>query len=376
MSSLVIQTSFIGDVILTTPLIRELAQRGPVDVITTKAGASILRSDPNIRNVFVFDKRGEHAGVKGFIAFTRHVRSKAQEKYSAAYLAQGSLRSAALAIAAGADRRIGFDTSSGKLLYTNKVTYQPTWHHSERLLSLFSGDTHRPDALHSRPHLFPTAADVEKVTRLLEEAGVGPDHEFTGEDKRPSSPPFIVLAPGSVWATKRWPYYSELAELIPSGMGIAIIGGPEDQDMASQITETLRRERGSEMGILNAVGRLSLLGSAELIRRARAIVTNDSSPQHLASAVGTPTVTIFGPTVPEFGFGPLAPVSIVAQHSELDCRPCDRHGPQKCPLGHWKCMIDTAPSQVLQQLNRVQQTTVDMRPPLPPVNLAGDFHDS
>lgn len=343
MPSLVIQTSFIGDVILTTPLIRELAQRGPVDVITTKAGASILRSDPNIRNVFVFDKRGEHAGAKGFITFARHVKSTARARYSAAYLAQGSLRSAALAIAAGSDRRVGFNTSSGKLLYTDKVAYQPTWHHSERLLSLFSGHTERPDASRSRPQLFPTVSDVEMVAGLL------------GETDQSASLPFIVLAPGSVWATKRWPFYSELAALIPFNIGIAIIGGPEDQELASEITETLRRERGTTARILNATGKLSLLGSAELIRRARAIVTNDSSPQHLASAMGTPTVTLFGPTVPAFGFGPLAPESVVAQNSALECRPCDRHGPRKCPLGHWKCMVDTSPTHVLQQLNRVQQ---------------------
>lgn len=355
MPSLVIQTSFIGDVILTTPLIRELAQRGPVDVITTKAGASILRSDPNIRNVFVFDKRGEHAGAKGFIAFAQHVKSRARTRYSAAYLAQGSLRSAALAIAAGADRRVGFNTSSGKLLYTDKVAYQPTWHHAERLLSLFSGHTDRPDALRSRPHLFPTAADVEMVTSLLDEAGLGLGQKFTGEHEQSSSLPFIALAPGSVWATKRWPFYSELTGLIPIETGIAIIGGPEDQDLASEIAETLRRERGTAARILNAAGKLSLLGSAELIRRARAIVTNDSSPQHLASAMGTPTVTLFGPTVPAFGFGPLAPESAVVQNPELECRPCDRHGPRKCPLGHWKCMLDIPPSRVLQQLNRVQQ---------------------
>jgi heptosyltransferase-2 len=98
---------------------------------------------------------------------------------------------------------------------------------------------------------------------------------------------------------------------------------------------------------------LSLLGSAELIRRATALVTNDSSPQHLASAVGTPTVTIFGPTVPEFGFGPLAPGSRTVGNGSLDCRPCDRHGPRVCPLGHWRCMNEITADEVAHMVRTV-----------------------
>jgi heptosyltransferase-2 len=97
---------------------------------------------------------------------------------------------------------------------------------------------------------------------------------------------------------------------------------------------------------MNAAGVLTLLGSAELIRRCHVLVTNDSAPQHLASAVDTPTITIFGPTVPAFGFGPLARRSTTAGIDSLTCRPCDRHGPRRCPLGHWRCMRDLTPGDV------------------------------
>ena len=96
--------------------------------------------------------------------------------------------------------------------------------------------------------------------------------------------------------------------------------------------------------MLDATGKLPLLASAELIARARLLVTNDSAPQHLASAMGTPTLTIFGPTVPEFGFGPLGSTSLGA--AGLACRPCDSHGPQRCPLGHWRCMTEQASAVV------------------------------
>ena len=70
------------------------------------------------------------------------------------------------------------------------------------------------------------------------------------------------------------------------------------------------------------------------------LVTNDSAPLHLASAMATPTVALFGPTVPTFGFGPLAPRHRVMETTGLDCRPCHAHGPATCPLGHFKCMRD------------------------------------
>jgi heptosyltransferase-2 len=91
---------------------------------------------------------------------------------------------------------------------------------------------------------------------------------------------------------------------------------------------------------------LSLLASAELIGRSALLVTNDSAPLHLASAMNTPTIAVFGPTVPEFGFGPLAEQSMVVGHTSLACRPCDRHGPQRCPLGHWRCMREIMPDAV------------------------------
>jgi heptosyltransferase-2 len=106
--------------------------------------------------------------------------------------------------------------------------------------------------------------------------------------------------------------------------------------------------------VIDGTGRLSLLGSAELIRRCVVLVTNDSAPQHLASAVGTPTITVFGPTVPEFGFGPLAPHSLTAGVSGLDCRPCDRHGPARCPLGHWRCMRDLGAATIAGIVARVE----------------------
>jgi heptosyltransferase II len=128
-----------------------------------------------------------------------------------------------------------------------------------------------------------------------------------------------------------------------------VIGAKDDAPLAADIAAAAVGH-----DIIDATGRLSLLGSAELIRRCAALVTNDSAPQHLASAVGTPTVTVFGPTVPEFGFGPLAPHSATAGVIGLDCRPCDRHGPMQCPLGHWRCMRELAAAEIAALVTQVE----------------------
>ena len=331
MRSLVVQTSFIGDVVLTTPLLARLAQDGEVDVVTTPPGATLLATHPAVSRLFVYDKRGSDSGITGFIRLARSARGS-----RCAFLCQGSTRSGALAFAAGCKERIGFNTSDGSWTYTNRVGYRDDWHHARRLLSL--GDlalaasaTELTDAA-IRPQLFPTADDMSAVDELLQHR----------------ERPMIALAPGSAWRTKRWPGYGPLAALLADQYDIAIVGSADDLAAAGEIKLRVGRER-----IIDATGKLSLLGSAELIRRSLVLATNDSSPQHLASAMGTPTVTIFGPTVPEFGFGPLAPGSRTVGNRSLECRPCDRHGPRECPLGHWRCMHEITAEEVAGTMRSV-----------------------
>ena len=315
-SSLVIQTSFLGDTILTTPLLVQLARRGPVDIVTTPASAALLANHPAIRRIVVYDKRGRDRGLGGFLSVGRLL---ADQKYDVAFLAQGSWRSAALALVAGIPTRMGFATSAGRLFYTKRVAYRDDLHHAARLLLLARPNGREPMDDELIPSLHPGDAERAAVDALLATNGEAADARI------------VVLAPGSVWGTKRWPYYAELAAMLAGEARIAVVGGADDAVHAAAIRATVPNA-------IDAVGQLSLLASAELIRRATVIVTNDSSPLHLASAMGTPTVAIFGPTVPAFGFGPLAPRSVATGHEGLTCRPCDRHGPQVCPLGHHRCM--------------------------------------
>jgi heptosyltransferase II len=326
-SSLVIQTSFLGDTVLTTPLLAQLANRGPVDVVTTPASAALLANHPAVRAVIVYDKRGGDRGIRGLLRLARRLRAS---RYDVALLAQGSWRSAVLALLAGIPSRIGFTSSTGRWLYTKRVPYRDDLHHAARLLMLARPNGREPLPEELRPTLAPGDAERSAVDALLAQHAVQPGQ------------PLVALAPGSVWATKRWPYYPELARLLASRARLVVIGSGADAPFAQAILA-------AEPSAIDATGRLSLLASAELIGRCGVVVTNDSAPLHLASAMGTPTVAIFGPTVPGFGFGPLSPRASVVGRDTLPCRPCDRHGPQRCPLGHHRCMRDILPALVAER---------------------------
>jgi heptosyltransferase-2 len=326
-SSLVIQTSFLGDTVLTTPLLAQLANRGPVDVVTTPASAGLLANHPAVRTVIPYDKRGEDRGLVGLWRLARRLRAN---HYDVALLAQGSWRSAALALLAGIPSRLGFATSAGRWLYTKRVPYRDDLHHAARLLMLARPNGREATPEEQRPSLAPGAAERAAVDALLREHGVTPSDRLA------------AVAPGSVWGTKRWPYYPELVADLAHDARVVVLGSAAD----APLTEAIMAAAPSA---IDATGRLSLLASAELLGRCGVLVTNDSAPMHLASAMGTPTVAIFGPTVPEFGFGPLAPRVSVVGHDTLPCRPCDRHGPQRCPLGHHRCMRELSPSMVAER---------------------------
>src|SRR5207244_4391835 len=121
---------------------------------------------------------------------------------------------------------------------------------------------------------------------------------------------FVALAPGSIWGTKRWPGYVELAAALDAP--VVVVGGREDAALAEAVAAAAPG-RGH-----NAAGALGLRGSAALIGRAAVLVTNDSAPLHLATAMGTPVVAIFGPTVPAFGFGPWGARYRIVEHPALE----------------------------------------------------------
>ena len=319
-----IQTAFLGDVILTTPLLTALAKiHGPVDLVTTPAAAALVERHPAVRDIIRYDKRGKDRGIGGFFRLVRALR---QRRYRRAYLPHRSWRSGALAWFAGIAERIGFSDGSS-LLYTASLDRPRAGHEVERLLTL-AGPGDAPAV-----SIALGLQDREEAERWLSAHGI--------------AEPFVAFAPGSIWGTKRWPYYGALAARLTDP--VVLIGGPEDRALGDSIVAA------SGGRARNAAGDLSLRASAALIGRARLLVTNDSAPLHMATASGTPMVAIFGPTLPSFGFGPRGSSDRVVEHDHLSCRPCSAHGPEVCPLGHHRCMQELGVDQVLQAVESVHR---------------------
>jgi lipopolysaccharide heptosyltransferase II len=322
LSVLVVQTAFLGDVGLSTPLISVLAERhGPVDVVTTPAAAPLLETHPAVASVIRYDKHRADRGFAGLWKLGAELRAR---HYSAVYLPHRSVRSAALALLAGAGERIGFGGTLASASYTRRVQRAARGHEVERLLALAGTTQSAPVSLGL------TADDRLAADRWLEAAGIAPG--------------FVALAPGSIWGTKRWPYYAELAARLERPC--VVVGGPDDSSLAADIVAAAPRST-------SAAGGLGLRASAALISRAAALVTNDSAPLHLATAVATPVVAVFGPTVPEFGFGPRGAGDVSLGRDGLPCRPCSRHGPMVCPLGHHRCMRELSVETVAAALAAV-----------------------
>lgn len=319
--TLVIQTAFLGDVILTTPLLHALAaEHGPVDVVTTPGAAALLDADPAVRRVIRYDKHGDARGLRGIVVLARELRATG---YRRAYLPHRSWRSAAIAWLAGITERIGFDDAPARLLYTTRRRRTGA-HESDRLLAL-SGATGYPVSV-----------------------GLSGDDEASAEAwliARDVPRHFVAMAPGSIWGTKRWGRFAELAAAVEHF--VVVVGGPEDRALGEEIVAAASGRA------VNAAGALPLRGAAAVIARAGVLVTNDSAPLHLAQAVGTPTIAVFGPTVKEFGFGPRGPHDLLIDAGPLPCRPCSTHGPQRCPLGHHRCMTDIAVEPVAVATDRI-----------------------
>jgi lipopolysaccharide heptosyltransferase II len=324
--SLVIQTAFLGDVVLTTPLLSVLAERhGPVDVVTTPVAAPLIETHPAVRRVIPYAKRGADRGFSGLLRLGRSLRA---ERYAFAYLPHRSLRSAALALIARIPRRIGF-ADGWRLLYTGSRRRPATGHEIDRLLALADVPPHHQTA----PTLGVTVADVAAAETALRAGGIAGT--------------FAALAPGSIWGSKRWPHYAALAERLADRLDVVVVGGAEDAPLGTEVGAAVARAAGRSA---NLCGELTLRQSAAVIRKAAVLVTNDSAPLHFAQAVATPTVAIFGPTLPSFGFGPRGPRDQALGVAGLPCRPCSAHGPERCPLGHHLCMQSLPVEDVLHAI--------------------------
>jgi len=339
---LIVQTAFLGDVVLTLPLVQKIHEKflnAEIDFMAIPAAQNLLSTIPQINHLWIYDKHDQEKGLAAFINYTRNLREK---YYQIAFVPHCSMRSAALIWLAKIPTRIGFNRSAGKWLFTDVIPYPIGVHEINRNLHLLKRYGVDP-TVKVIPRLYFSEKDKQTVQEFLKEHSLNAGRRF------------ITIAPGSVWATKRWlpEYFAKLADMLGEiRYQIVLIGDESDKPIARAIAES------TKLSIYSAVGKFSVRQSALLIRSSRLLITNDSAPMHLAVAGRTPVVAIFGPTVREFGFYPYGECDRIAELKNLICRPCGKHGGAKCPIGTFECMKNLLPKHVFQQVKCVlDQTT-------------------
>ncbi len=326
---LVIQTAFLGDVILITPLIRAVKQIFPqaeIDVLVVPQDGAVLDNNPNIHSVIGFDKRENKLK-----AFWQTMRILRRNKYDLAIAPHSSVTTAYLMLLSGIKERLGFDRWHASKYLTMKVPHPDGVHKIERLLELLKPFSDKNFPIQTE--IFPAEKDKQKAKELL-----------AGLKSRKSK--IIAIAPGSVWFTKRWPeeHYIELLKMLgEKDYHPVFIGAADEREICDRIINT------AGIKALNVAGKTSILESAALIEQSDLMICNDSGPLHIANAVKTDVFVFFGPTTRKFGYYPYRENDKIFE-VELSCRPCGSHGSNECPLKHFECMRKITPQSVMEQV--------------------------
>ncbi len=323
---LIIQTAFLGDVILATALAETLHLHKPaaeIDILVKKQNASLFVGHKFFRNVLLFDKK------KGKISETiKLLRQIRRNKYNAVINIHRFFSSGLLTVLSGANIRAGFSKNPLSVFYTHKTEhiFKDNLHEIERNLKLIAFTGINKTLL---PRLYVSESDIKAVAKYKET-------------------PYICIVPASIWYTKQYPVlkWAELLSFLPRKFKIYILGSDKDLAICNEIIRISHNKN-----IINLSGKLSLLQTASLMKDALMNYVNDSAASHIASAVNAPVTTIFCSTIPQFGFGPLSDNSAVVEtYEKLLCRPCGLHGLNKCPEKHFKCAYTIDNNILLQKV--------------------------
>lgn len=330
-------TGFIGDVVLTTAGTELARQEFPgirQHVITTAVGAKALAHADGLTSKVVFAKRSGGA-LKSFRTVRDELSGHLGSVGNTVLLqSHRSFRSSLLARYLGFPT-VGYAEADLAFLAGRRCDRIAVFHEAARIAMLLEPlGVDRAKIAGAKPRLLHPALR-EEISSLLP-AGHAP---------------LVAVAPGSVWGTKRWTsegFTRLVTRFLADGLRVALIGSQAEEAVAGEIFSALP----DQSRVVNLAGKTRIEDLPSLFAGCSMLVSNDSSPIHFASAVDLPTVAVFGATVPEMGFGPLA------SHSQtcgikLDCRPCSDHGPMTCPLGHFRCMREMSADMVYAQAEKI-----------------------
>ena len=339
---LIIHTAFLGDIILATPFMRGLRKLFPkaeIHFLTTKIGAEILAYNPWDIQLKIFNKHGKDKGLGATLAQAKILQ---KEAYDFVFCLHRSFRSGFLAWRSGAPIRIGFAQTPAAFFLTKTFRRDPALLEGQKNLVLLNQLANRVVESSFIPEVRWSEADA-LVANALQAA----------------NEKYIVLAPCSVWNTKRWPEerFAELAKMFweKYKWKTVLVGANSEKDLAicQKIISLLPEDFSNS--IKNLCGTTKLTQLAVILKNAQIVVANDSAPLHLAVAVGAKGVAIFGPTTKSLGFFPHADKNSwsVVENNGLDCRPCGKHGHEQCPKEHFRCMLEIQPEQVWEEVKKI-----------------------
>jgi heptosyltransferase-2 len=349
---LLLQTSFLGDTVLTLPLVSEIKRRFPpahLTMMCSPLAAELLQGHPDIDEIIADDKRGADKGLRELWHKAQRLK---QNGYTLALTPHKSLRTALLLYFADIPYRVGFRQSKGWFLFHALARRETRQHDVERTLSILTPFGIKPEDCDRRLNLPLSSASRAAFAGLLESLSIRADKLLIG------------INPGSVWPTKRWSAdgFAQLVRRLKGQYDCAVLlfGGPEDVAITAQIQDLCGG------AAVNLAGKISLSELPAALSACRVLVTNDSAPMHIAVARNVPTVAIFCATTPALGFYPYTANAIVVE-KELACRPCGSHGGRRCPLGTEDCIklvpVDRVMRAVDDLLARKIQTPATERTP-------------
>ena len=327
MKILIVQTSFLGDTILSTPVIAALKKIHPdaeLWMMTTPLSASLIKRDPLLKGIITYDKRNSDKGLAGLMRMRKRI---CEESFERIYSLHRSMRTAILLwLCGGSAKKTGFANASLNRIYHHTRNRNPDDHEVIRNLSILTGECSL-DSLEKELRLFaPDKSELDiGITGILPEDGR-----------------YGVLIPGSAWNTKMWHWqgFRETArQLLSKGLGVILMGTQVDKEVSSKVAKGLN--------ILDLTGKTGIDEAMYIMRNSTIAVCNDSMALHMASAFKIPCVAVFCSTVPSLGFGPWRNRAVVVE-AEVECRPCGRHGKKKCPNGTEACMKNIPQDKVIQ----------------------------
>ncbi len=338
---LVVRLDRIGDVVLSLPAVRAIRERFPnahLSIIVRPATRELVEGHPLIDEVipYYYEKKGRHSSLVGNLRFIREI---AERRFDAAFILHPSHRAHLVPFFAGIPYRIGLASHLSSFSLTKRVPdrrRQGAKHESEYALDIVRafGIETSPGKKAELP-VFPE--DTRRITELLSMAGLGAEERI------------VAIHPGASCPSKRWPLgrFEELGKRVlqETGSRVAIVGGQEEAGSGRDLSRAL----GS--GVLDLTGKLTLKELAALLSRCAVLVSNDSGPVHIAAAVGTPTVTIFGRN--QSGLSPVRWKALGAGHrfiqKNVGCVVCLAH---RCTID-FECLRAVEVEEVFGNLKEV-----------------------